>query len=62
MSSSSAAVSTCSSVAFGWAWLCPAFAFLSNATNSGETVTWMRVSVEVIGSTTVLGDTGTSAR
>jgi hypothetical protein len=60
-SSRSATVSTCSSVAPGWAWDCPAFAFLSSARNSGLTVMWMRVSVEVIGSTTVLGWMGTSA-
>jgi hypothetical protein len=57
----SAAVSTCSSVAPGWTWLCPTFAFFSNATNSGETVMWIRVSVDVIGSTTVRGCTGMSA-
>jgi len=38
-SSSSAAVSTCSSVAPGCTWDWPAFAFLSKATNSGDTVT-----------------------
>jgi hypothetical protein len=53
MSNSSAAVSTCSSVAPGWTWDCPAFAFFRSATNSGDTVTWIRVAVAVIGSTTV---------
>jgi hypothetical protein len=37
-SSSSAAVSTCSSVAPGCTWDCPAFALLSSLTNAGETV------------------------
>jgi hypothetical protein len=59
-SSSRAAVSTCSSDAPGWTWDCPAFAFFSSATNSGDTVMWIRVSLDVIGSTTVLGWTGTS--
>ena len=53
MSNSSAAVSTCSSVAPGWTWDWPAFAFFSRATNSGETVTCIRVSVRVSGATTV---------
>ena len=61
MSRRSAAVSTCSSVAFGRTWDCPAFAFFSRATNSGLTVMWMRVSVDVFGSTTVRGCTGMSA-
>ena len=52
-SSSRAALRTSSSVAFGWTWDCPAFAFFSRATNSGLTVMWIRVSVDVIGSTTV---------
>ncbi len=38
MSSSSAAVSTCSSVAPGCTWDWPALAFLSSAKNSGDTV------------------------
>ena len=38
MSASSAAVRTSSSVAAGWTWDCPAFAFLSNARNSRDTV------------------------
>jgi hypothetical protein len=54
MSSSSAAVSTCSSVAPGWTWPCPALAFFSKAMNAGETVTCIRVSCRVSGSTTVL--------
>ncbi|MEI6226620.1 MAG: hypothetical protein WCS72_17895, partial [Deltaproteobacteria bacterium] len=61
MSRRSADVSTCSSVAPGWTWDCPAFAFFRSATNSGETVMCIRVSVDVIGSTTVLGCMGTSA-
>ena len=60
MNRRSAAVSTCSSVAFGWTCDWPAFAFLSKATNSGETVMCIRVSVAVIGCTTVLGCTGPS--
>ena len=55
MSSSSAAVSTCSSVAPGWTCPCPAFAFFSNATNSGLTVMCIRLAVAVIGSTTDRG-------
>jgi len=53
MSSSRAAASTCSSVAPGWTWDCPAFAFASNFTNSGETVRCIRVSLPVSGSITV---------
>jgi hypothetical protein len=60
-SSSSAAVRTCSSVAFGCTWLCPAFAFFRSAKNFGETVMWIRVSVDVIGSTMVLGCAATAA-
>ena len=52
-SSSKAAVSTCSSVAFGWTCDCPAFAFLSSARNSRETVRCIRLTVDVIGSITV---------
>jgi hypothetical protein len=55
MSSSSAAVSTCSSVAPGWTWLCPALAFFSKVMNAGDTVTCIRVSARVSGSTTVRG-------
>ena len=55
MSSSSAAVSTCSSVAPGWTWLWPARAFFSRTMNSGETVTCIRLSRAVNGSTTVRG-------
>ena len=55
MSSSSAAVSTCSSVAPGCTWPCPAFAFFSKVMNAGETVTCIRVSWRVSGSTTVRG-------
>ncbi len=54
-SNSSAAVSTCSSVAPGWTWLCPAFAFFSRARNAGDTVTCIRLSCRVSGSTTVRG-------
>jgi hypothetical protein len=61
MNRCSAEVRTCSSVAFGWTCDCPALAFFSRATNSGLTVMWIRVSLAVIGSTTVLGRTGTSA-
>ncbi|MGA8891607.1 MAG: hypothetical protein WB493_08565 [Anaeromyxobacteraceae bacterium] len=46
---SSAAVSTCSSVAPGWTWDCPAFAIRSSVRNSRETVMWSRLSVAVIG-------------
>jgi len=53
MSNSSAAVSTCSSVAPGSRCDSPALAFFSSATNSGETVTCIRVSVRVSGSTSV---------
>ncbi len=53
MSSSSAAVSTCSSVAPGWTWDWPTLAFFSRATNSGDTVTCIRVSRGVSGSTSV---------
>ena len=60
-SSSSAVVSTCSSVAFGRTCDCPALAFFSRATNACETVMCIRVSVDVIGSTTVRGCTGTGA-
>ena len=62
MSSSRAAVSTCSSVAPGWTWLCPALAFFSKAMNAGETVTCIRLSSRVSGSTTVrrAGATGCS--
>ncbi|MEI6227000.1 MAG: hypothetical protein WCS72_19855, partial [Deltaproteobacteria bacterium] len=42
MNRRSAAVSTCSSVAPGCTCDCPAFAFFSKDTNSGETVMWMR--------------------
>jgi hypothetical protein len=59
MSSSSAAVSTCSSVAPGRTWDWPALAIFSSARNSGETVMCIRVSVAVIGCTTVLGCTAT---
>jgi hypothetical protein len=55
MSSSSAVVSTCSSVAPGLTCPCPAFAFFSSAMNSGETVMCIRLAVDVIGSTTVRG-------
>ena len=55
MSSCSAAVSTCSSVAPGCTWLCPALAFFSKVMNAGDTVTCIRVSVEVIGTTTIRG-------
>ncbi|MEY2668109.1 MAG: hypothetical protein RJA59_747, partial [Pseudomonadota bacterium] len=58
MSSSRAEVSTCSSVAPGCTWDWPAFAFLSRATNFGETVTCIRVSVRVSGSTTVRRTSG----
>jgi hypothetical protein len=50
---SSAAVSTCSSVAPGLTCDWPAFALASNFTNSGETVTCIRVSLGVSGSTSV---------
>ena len=53
-SSSSAAVSTSSSVAHGFRCDSPAFAFLSKATNEGETVMCSRVSTVVRGSTVVL--------
>jgi hypothetical protein len=53
--SSSAAVSTCSSVAPGCTCDWPAFAFFSSATNPGETVRWMRVAVEDSGSIWVRG-------
>ena len=55
MSRFSAAVSTCSSVAPGWTWDCPALAFFSKAMNAGDTVTCIRVSCRVSGSTTVRG-------
>jgi hypothetical protein len=55
MSSSSASVSTCSSVARGRTWLCPALAFFSRVMNAGDTVTCIRVSCRVSGSTTVRG-------
>ena len=54
-SNSSAALSTCSSVAPGCTWPCPAFAFFSKVMNAGETVTCIRVSWRVSGSTTVRG-------
>ncbi len=54
MSSSSAAGSTCSSVARGCTCDCPALAFFSKAMNAGDTVTCIRVSSRVSGSTTVL--------
>ena len=53
MRSSSAVVRTCSSVAPGLRCDSPAFAFLSNATNSRETVRCIRLAVAVIGSTRV---------
>jgi hypothetical protein len=52
-SSCKAAVSTCSSVAPGCTCDCPALAFFSSATNSGDTVMWIRLSLGVRGSTTV---------
>jgi hypothetical protein len=55
MSSSSAAVSTCSSVAPGCTWPCPALAFFRSTMNAGDTVTCIRVSCRVSGSTTVRG-------
>jgi hypothetical protein len=58
MSSSSAAVSTCSSVDLGWTWDCPALAFFSKAMKVGLTVTCIRVSCWVSGSTTVLRTSG----
>jgi hypothetical protein len=58
-SKSSAAVSTCSSVAPGWTWDWPALAFFRRAANSGDTVTCIRVSVRVRGATTVLRTSGT---
>ena len=48
-------MSTCSSVAPGWTWLCPALASFSKVMNAGDTVTCIRVSCRVSGSTTVLG-------
>ena len=59
MSNSSAAVSTCSSVAPGCTWPCPALAFLKSARNAGETVRWIRLSCFVSGSTRVLRTSGT---
>jgi hypothetical protein len=59
MSSSSAEVSTCSSVAPGRTWDWPALAFFSRARNAGETVTCIRVSVRVSGSTMVRRTSGT---
>ena len=59
MSSSSAAVSTCSSVAPGWTWLCPALAFFSKAMNAGDPVTCIRLSEGVSASTTVRRTSGT---
>ena len=53
MSSCSAAVSTCSSVAPGCTCDCPAFAFFRSARNSLDTVRWIRLAVAVIGSTRV---------
>jgi hypothetical protein len=53
MSASSAAASTCSSVAPGVRCDSPAFAFFSSARNSRETVMWIRLAVAVIGSTRV---------
>ncbi len=61
--SSSAAVSTCSSVAHGFRCDSPALAFRSRATNGGETVMCRRVSTEVSGSMVVrLGWTGRRGR
>jgi hypothetical protein len=53
MNSSSAAVRICSSVAPGCTCDCPALALFSKVMNDGLTVTCIRVSVEVSGSTTV---------
>jgi len=58
-SNSSAAVSTCSSVAPGFLCDSPALALRSSATNSGETVTCIRVSVRVSGATRVRRTAGT---
>jgi hypothetical protein len=55
MSASRAAVSTCSSVAKGRTWDCPAFAFFSSDRNSLDTVMWIRLEVAVIDSTAVRG-------
>jgi hypothetical protein len=53
MRASSAAVSTCSSVAPGLRCDSPTLAFLRSARNPGVTVTWIRVSRDVSGSTKV---------
>jgi hypothetical protein len=53
MSNSSAAVRTSSSLARGFRWESPAFALFSSARNFLDTVTWNRLDVAVIGSTTV---------
>jgi hypothetical protein len=53
MSASSAAVRIFSSVAPGFRCDSPALARLSSATNSRETVMWIRLDVAVIGSTSV---------
>ena len=58
-SRSSAASITCSSVAPGWTCDCPALARLSFATSALDTVTWIRLIVEVSGSTTVLAGSRT---
>ncbi len=58
-SSSSAAVSTSSSVTPGCTWACPAFASLSNARNFLDTVRCILLDLAVIGSTT---DRSTSVR
>jgi hypothetical protein len=55
MSSSSAAVRISSSDAPGCTWDCPAFAFFRSARNAGDTVTCIRLSCDVSGSTTVRG-------
>jgi hypothetical protein len=55
MSSSSAEVSNCSSVAPGFRCDSPALAFLSRATNSGVTVMWILLATCDRGSTTVPG-------
>jgi hypothetical protein len=53
MSNSSAAVRTSSSLAPGFRWESPALALFSSARNFRDTVTWNRLDVAVIGSTTV---------